>query len=133
VSARHLGLVLDWRAAVCGAVLGEGDKLPTTNEDAVECKDCLKIIAERGVGPSTPQLHTPPNMDDNEDGVFTFYDAVEGSDWYMQVVPMPVGGNVEFTVGEQLFTLSHLDRADLIRALLHDFHYSPERGGPADD
>jgi hypothetical protein len=180
VSARHLGLVLDWRAAVCGAVLGEGDKLPTTNEDAVECKDCLKIMAERhvprtpvsqeermrdqrrqwtieaaagdtdlglidwlkeklGVGAPTPhKLHTPPRMEGVDgviDGVFIFHDRfIEGNT--LEVVPQSTG-NVELTIeydgSARFLTLHHSDRADLLRALLHDFHYSPERGGPADD
>lgn len=89
-----------------------------------------------------PARHKPPRMEDDNglvDGVFEFYDV----DYYnphpdltctasMEVVPMTTG-NVEFTVGDTLFTLSHLDRADMLRALLHDFHYSREIGGPGDD
>lgn len=147
MNARHLSRTLDWRLSACGAPITERDYLPTTNEDAVECKACLHIIGERGnitekpitlsdymragVGVPTP-LHTPPNMDDDGDGVFTFYDTHHGPDEYMTVIPQTTG-NVEITTGGGLFTLSHLDRADLIRALLHDFHYSPERGGPNDD
>lgn len=93
-----------------------------------------------GVGGSTPR-HKPPRMEDERgmvDGVFEFYDV----DYYaavplsntasMEVVPQTTG-NVEITLCDSTFTLSHLDRADLIRALLHDFHYSTERGGPNDD
>ena len=86
-----------------------------------------------GVGPSTP-LHTPPEMGDasgDDDGVFTFHDTYHREN-PLEVVPQ-LSGNVEITLGGTLFTLHHLDRADLIRALLHEFHYSPERGGPQDD
>lgn len=97
---------------------------------------------KRGVGTPTPQLHrpplhTPPVMGDGEqgDGVFTFFDDhTAGNE--LEVIPQ-ITGNVEIVISlggdGVLFTLSHLDRADLIRALLHDFHYSPETGGPADD
>lgn len=71
-------------------------------------------------------------MNENDDGVFRFYGTHSGLGGQMEVVPVDTG-NVEFTVGHRIFSLSHLDRADLIRALLHDFHYSPERGGPNDD
>jgi hypothetical protein len=96
-----------------------------------------------GVGGPTPQLHTPPRMEDERgmtDGVFIFHDAhITGCT--LEVVPQ-LSGNVEITVAYAedgtpedgaLFTLTHTDRADLFRALLHEFHYSPERGGPADD
>lgn len=94
-----------------------------------------------GVGPSTPTLnlpncHRPPSMSEGGDGVFIFYDVhIEGCS--MEVVPQTTG-NVEITVAYgaddgYLFTLSHLDRADLFRALLHDFHYSPEKDGPNDN
>ena len=96
----------------------------------------------RGVGGSTP-LHTPPRMEDERgmtDGVFIFHDAhITGCT--LEVVPQ-LSGNVEITVAYSedgtpedgaLFTLTHTDRADLFRALLHEFHYSPERGGPQDD
>ena len=91
------------------------------------------VLNRLGVEPPTP--HTPPRMVDGNgltDGVFTFYDRHETDNWTMEVVPQTTG-NVEITIGESLFTLAHLDRADLIRALLHEFHYSPERGGPNDD
>jgi hypothetical protein len=95
-----------------------------------------------GVEPTTPQRHKPPRMEDERgmtDGVFEFYDVHinEGEPCTLEVVPQ-ASGNVEITVGYgpddgYMFTLSHLDRADMMRALLHDFHYSPERGGPNDD
>lgn len=87
--------------------------------------------AGQGVGAPTP--HTPPEMDDG--GIFTFTDVhIEGAT--LEVVPQATG-NVEITISYgpddgYMLTLHHLDRADLIRALLHDFHYSPERGGPDD-
>lgn len=97
------------------------------------------LEAQEEVGGSTPR-HKPPRMEDERgmvDGVFEFYDV----DYYaavplsntasMEVVPQTTG-NVEITLGDSTFTLSHLDRADLIRALLHDFHYSPEKDGPHD-
>jgi hypothetical protein len=93
----------------------------------------------RITGGEPPRLHKPPRMMDNlgrVDGVFEFYDThIEGSS--MEVVPQQ-SGNVEITVSfgpddGYLFTLHHCDRADLIRALLHDFHYSPEKDGPNDD
>ena len=111
----------------CGAM---GDRASNKLE-SVTCEDCLRLL--RGSNPRP--LHAPPRMEDENgltDGVFIFYDIHETDLWNMEVVPQ-VTGNVEITIGEQLFTLSHLDRADMIRALLHDFHYSPERGGPADD
>lgn len=87
-------------------------------------------------GPSKvrPARHIPPYMNETGDGVFIFHDVhIHGCE--LEVVPQ-ASGNVELTVsldGDGYFTtLSHLDRADLIRALLHDFHYSPERGGPHD-
>ena len=182
MSVRHLGKVLDWRQAMCGAVMTSRDKLPTSNEDAVECKACLKIIGERGVEAPTPRRevskeeairrawtihvvggstdlsfaewkylhghsnerparHTPPRMEDDNglvDGVFVFHGTHSDLGGQMEVVPMTTG-NVEFTISSDdsqqdglVFNLSHLDRADMLRALLHDFHYSPERGGPND-
>lgn len=96
-----------------------------------------------GVGASTPS-HKPPVMNDKDDGIFTFYDV----DWRaaeplttrvsLEVVPQTTG-NVEMVIDADgnadalLFTLSHADRMNLVRALLHDFHYSPERGGPNED
>lgn len=90
------------------------------------------MIGRDGVG--SPTLHKPPLMNERDSGVFEFYDV----DFYndkpcsLEVVPQTTG-NVEITLGDTFFNLSHLDRADMIRALLHDFHYSPERGGPNDD
>lgn len=90
------------------------------------------MIGREGVGAATP--HKPPLMNERDNGVFEFYDV----DFYndkpcsLEVVPQTTG-NVEITLGDTFFNLSHLDRADMIRALLHDFHYSPERGGPNDD
>jgi hypothetical protein len=89
-----------------------------------------------GVGVPTPRLHTPPYMNDRGDGVFLFHDKhIEGCS--MEVVPQTTG-NVEITVAYgpddgYLFTLNLFDRADLLRALLHEFHYGPEVGGPGDD
>jgi hypothetical protein len=95
----------------------------------------------RGVGGSTPNLpdcHTPPRMEDERgitDGVFIFHDA-HITNCTLEVVPQ-LSGNVEMTVAYgddgNMFSLSHLDRADLLRALLYEFHYSREVGGPADD
>lgn len=89
-------------------------------------------------GGSEPRpLHSPPIMNDNEDGVFRFYGTHSDLGGEMEVIPMTTG-NVEFGVRDTasgaglIFNLSHLDRIDLVRALLHDFHYSPERGGPDD-
>ena len=96
-------------------------------------------MREVGVGPATP-LHKPPRMEDESgivDGTFIFYGTHSSIGGEMEVVPMTTG-NVEFTIpggldGGLVFNLSHLDRADMIRALLHDFHYSREIGGPGDD
>ncbi|UOK18413.1 hypothetical protein SEA_BRUHMOMENT_97 [Arthrobacter phage BruhMoment] len=95
-------------------------------------------------GSEVRPLHQPPKMNEIDDGIFRFYDV----DWNaahplttrmsMEVVPQTTG-NVEITLDadgnadDLMITLSHLDRMDLVRALLHDFHYSPERGGPHDD
>lgn len=116
----------------CGAM---GDQASSAMRD-VTCPECLTLL---GVGASTP-LHTPPRMEDERgmtDGVFIFHDVHDTEHVStMEVVPQ-LSGNVEITLGYKgegvLFTLSHTDRADLLRALLHDFHYSPERGGPNDD
>lgn len=86
-----------------------------------------------------PARHIPPRMEDENglvDGVFIFHD-VRMAGVTLEVVPMTTG-NVEFTIevdgkDGHYTTIHHLDRMDLVRALLHDFHYSPERGGPADD
>jgi hypothetical protein len=86
-----------------------------------------------GVGAPTPKrLHTPPYMADNNDGLFIFHDVHLGKDYTLEVVPQ-LSGNVEFTTGDRLFTLSLFDRVNLLQALLHEFHYGPEIGGPADD
>ena len=98
---------------------------------------------EQGVGPSTP-LHTPPRMEDERgmvDGVFVFYDTHLGPGYTLEVVPQ-LSGNVEVTLSGPddgttedgiLFSLSLFDRVNLLQALLHEFHYGPEVGGPADD
>lgn len=92
-----------------------------------------------GIGSPTPR-HTPPRMEDERgmtDGVFIFTDVHHGEGYTLEVVPQ-LSGNVEITLESsevddgRMFTLHHLDRADLLRALLHDFHYSPERFGPND-
>lgn len=96
-----------------------------------------------GVGGPTPRLHTPPRMEDERgmtDGVFIFHDVhIEGCT--LEVVPQ-LSGNVEITVAYKedgtpedgaLFSLSLFDRVNLLQALLHEFHYGPEIGGPADD
>ncbi|QWY82826.1 hypothetical protein PP641_gp086 [Arthrobacter phage SilentRX] len=114
----------------CGAM--EGDKVAaSTRPESVNCADCLALM---GVGTPT-RKQKPPYMNEKDDGVFVFHDVhIDGC--VLEVVPQATG-NVEITLeydGEgHLFTLSHLDRADLLRALLHDFHYSPERGGPNDE
>lgn len=128
----------------------------STTPSAVTCDDCLALMGTtieqpvsltefldtKGVETPTPQRHKPPRMEDANglnDGVFIFYGTHSDLGGEMEVVPM-TSGNVEFTIAPNssqsdglVFSLSHLDRADLIRALLHDFHYSPERGGPNDD
>lgn len=135
---------LDWGmgATRCGKRNGTRSVLI---EDAT-CPDCIELnrpaserIAER-VG--QPTLHTPPRMEDERgltDGVFIFHGTHSDLGGQMEVVPMTTG-NVEFTISPSgntdygiVFNLSHLDRLDLIRALLHDFHYSPETGGPDND
>lgn len=96
-------------------------------------------LKDQGVGDPTPRLHTPPRMVDDAglvDGEFIFTDTHLGPGYELEVVPQ-ISGNIELTVRDpkdgHMFTLHHLDVADMLRALLHDFHYSPERGGPADD
>lgn len=122
---------------LCGAM----GKRATNKWGSVTCSDCRKIMdtPSSGVEPPTPihrpARHTPPRMEDENglvDGVFRFYGTHSDLGGYMEVIPMTTG-NVEFEVGDTIFNLSHLDRMDLVRALLHDFHYSPERGGPNDD
>lgn len=115
---------------LCGAKDGFAINLRTLTT----CSDCLDLL--NGGWEPRPPLHTPPLMNENDDGIFLFTDTHHGAGFTMEVVPQTTG-NVEITIEEpggegHLFTLSHLDRADLLRALLHDFHYSPERGGPND-
>lgn len=116
-----------WR---CGAMTGSATNVPVLTT----CEDCLALL--RG-SDHQPPLHIPPIMNENGDGIFRFHDRHHGIGFTMEVIPQTTG-NVEITLEDsnhagEVFTLSHLDRADLLRALLHDFHYSPERGGPNDD
>lgn len=118
-----------WR---CGAMDGSAVNIIRM----VNCDDCLTLINGGGLEAQPPR-HTPPLMNENGDGIFLFHDVHLGAGYTLEVVPQ-VSGNVEITIEDaamngHLFTLSHLDRADLLRALLHDFHYSPERGGPHDE
>ena len=89
------------------------------------------------LGVGQPTLHNPPYMNDMNDGVFRFHGTHSDIRGEMEVIPMTTG-NVEFEIRDNdsgkgmIFNLSHLDRMDLVRALLHDFHYSPEQGGPND-
>lgn len=106
---------------------GNRDGIGVTNRADVTCSDCLTLM---GSDPRSP-LQTPPEMNEDGDGVFMFYSPFD-PEVGMEVVPQTTG-NVEITIGEHYFTLSHLDRADMIRALLHDFHYSPEKDGPHDN
>lgn len=105
---------------------------------SVTCPACLDLINYQPQEPALTTRHVPPYMNDADDGVFRFHGAHSDLGGEMEVIPMTTG-NVEFEVRDtvsgkgMIFNLHHLDRADLIRALLHDFHYSPERGGPADD
>lgn len=113
----------------CGAMDGSAVNVI----QMVTCMDCVGLYPNGG-SDHHPPLHVPPIMNDNEDGIFLFTDRHHGDGFTMEVVPQ-LSGNVEITIEEpggegHLFTLSHLDRADLLRALLHEFHYSPERGGP---
>lgn len=156
----HFVPVINWgarhsRPYRCGA--NDPHDQASTTPSAVTCDDCLSLMGTtiekpitltefldpRGVGAPTPHRHKPPRMEDGlgmVDGVFIFHDVHLGKDYTLEVVPQ-LSGNVELTVSGpddagtedgRMFSLSHLDRADLIRALLHDFHYSPERGGPND-
>lgn len=108
----------------CGARSDAG----STFRGDITCSECLRLMS-LGSG-----LHTPPRMNATDDGIFLFTDRHHGDGFTMEVVPQ-LSGNVEITIEEpggsgHMFTLSHLDRADMLRALLHEFHYSPERGGP---
>jgi len=108
----------------CGAK-GYGSR----NFAAVTCPDCLALVEWVGEPTPIPGCQRPPQMGTEfDDGVFIFYD-IHHEQSEMEVVPQ-ISGNVEITIGDTLFTLSHLDRMDLVRALLHDFHYSPEQDGP---
>ena len=120
----------DARMARCGARDGQS----SSDTAWVDCADCINLL-ESG-GDEYRPYKIPPYMNDNDDGAFRFTDTHHGDGFTMEVVPQTTG-NVEITIEERngaghLFTLSHLDRADLLRALLHEFHYSPERGGPHD-
>jgi hypothetical protein len=135
--AVHYIRTVDWAAKNsapyrCGAMTGHA----STSREDVTCSDCLDLL-DGGWDPNP--LHTPPRMENANgltDGVFTFHDThIQGAT--LEVVPQTTG-NVEISItygpdDGYLFTLHHLDRADLLRALLHDFHYSPERGGPHDE
>ena len=115
----------------CGAKTGQS----TRDKAWVSCDDCIRLL-ETGGDEYRPH-NIPPYMNENEDGIFRFTDTQHGDGFTLEVVPQATG-NVEITIEERngaghVFTLSHLDRADLLRALLYDFHYSPERGGPNDD
>lgn len=117
-----------WR---CGAMTGDATSVP----NFTTCEDCLELI-KTGGSEDRPH-HVPPVMNESGDGVFLFTDTHHGAGFTMEVVPQTTG-NVEITLDNpqspgHMFTLSHLDRMDLVRALLHDFHYSPERGGPNGD
>lgn len=138
----------------CVELMGKGvSKVshPDQSREAVRRRWTLEVVAgetnlgfadwanAEGIEGSAPCRHTPPRMEDENgltDGVFLFHGTHSDLGGVMEVVPMATG-NVEFTISATdehqeglVFSLSHLDRADLIRALLHDFHYSPERGGP---
>lgn len=107
----------------CGAFIGRRSAV----KHDVTCTDCLAQLGRAN-------SHVPPIMNDNSDGIFLFTDRHHGAGFTMEVVPQ-LSGNVEIAIEDKdgaghMFTLSHLDRADLLRALLHEFHYSPERGGP---
>lgn len=131
MSAIHYMRTVNWNRTIsapylCGAMGGSA----SNKVSSVTCSDCLHILASAG-GSGPRPLHKPPMMDERNTGIFEFYDVTYQHP--MEVVPQSPSGNVEITLGDTLFTLHHLDRADLIRALLHDFHYSPERGGPTHD
>lgn len=132
---------------LCGASLTKWvSPLPTHDERRVNCPECLNILSRdaEGVGTPTPKLHTPPRMEDERgmtDGVFIFTDVHLGEGYTLEVVPQ-LSGNVELTISKpedgtpedgHMFSLSLFDRVNLLQALLHEFHYGPEVGGPADD
>lgn len=127
---------INWHGSNAPYLCGAMDGSATSKTGPVTCADCLNLLA----GGSEPRpLHRPPMMNDDESGTFTFYDvdnlhpdSLFRQEWPLEVTPQTTG-NVEVNICGTLFTLHHLDRADLIRALLHDFHYSPERFGPTDD
>lgn len=145
----HMATTENWARPMCGATLSKWvSPSPVHDERRVNCPDCLNLLSRlaekegQGVGGPTPQLHTPPRMEDDNgltDGVFIFHGTHSDLGGQMEVVPMTTG-NVEFTISSDesqkdglVFSLSHLDRADMLRALLHDFHYSPEKDGPHDN
>lgn len=86
-----------------------------------------------GVGGSGSRpLHTPPYMNESDDNLWIFRDA-NTPDGEELVVAQREHGHVDLIIGGEQFRLHHLDRMDLVRALLHDFNYSSEVGGPGDD
>lgn len=108
----------------CGAMTGQS----TRDKAWVSCDDCIRLL-ETGGSEHRPH-HIPPLMNESGGGIFLFTDTHHGAGYTLEVVPQ-TSGNVEITIEEMngdghVFTLSHLDRANLLRALLHDFHYSPE-------
>ena len=146
----HLADPVQETRPTCGAILTKWvSPSPTQDRDeqlpgrqSISAGTPMAAAAGGGVtygkAPAWAPRHIPPRMTDENDltdGVFIFHDTfIEGAS--MEVVPQ-LSGNVEITIGYgpddgYMLTLSHLDRADLLRALLHDFHYSPERGGPHD-
>jgi hypothetical protein len=66
--------------------------------------------------------YTAPAMNEGGDGTFVFHGTHSDLGGEMEVVPMSTG-NVEFTVGDSIFSLAYRDRMNLVRALLHDFRY----------
>lgn len=141
-----------WDSAVLSATVDPGRVTCFRCRKTEAFKDAQMGLAGTDGRPSVRQIplslteynaagprRTPPRMTDGNDltdGVFIFHDTfIESAS--MEVVPQ-LSGNVEITISYgpddgYMLTLSHLDRADLLRALLHDFHYSPERGGPQHD
>ncbi|QWY81384.1 hypothetical protein SEA_RIZWANA_87 [Arthrobacter phage Rizwana] len=88
----------------------------------------LSDVLAEGVGQPT-RRHEPPYLNDNDDNLWVFYDQRNPFDPNLRVSAL-ADGHLQVSLGEQNFRLHHLDRMDLVRALLHDFHYSPETGGP---
>ncbi|ALY10873.1 hypothetical protein WILDE_91 [Arthrobacter phage Wilde] len=122
---------LDWgmQVARCGTKNG---KLSVLIEK-VTCPLCIDLnrpaserIAER-VGQPT---HVPPILNEKDDNLWLFHDRME-SDVEL-IVQNAERGHAVLVLNGETFHLHHLDRLDLVRALLHDLHYSPEVGGPHD-